>query len=308
MATRRLALGHLYPDIMSAYGDRGNISAIMRRCAWRGIVTEIVELRLGDPVRPDDIDILMIGNGGESQQRLIAPDLAAVKGIAIREAVEQGAALLAVGAGYELLGRFYQPSKGVELPGVGLFDAWTIQHGADLSAASATITEARADRAIGDLLVRWEAASPGGNAAAPREEVLVGFENHSARTYLGPAARALGQVVIGQGNNGDGREGVRLGGAVGTYMRGPCLPRNPALADFLIGTALWRRYGEVELEPLADDAERAAHNIAVRRIRPARPGKRPGLRRLGNRPGRVVLPQGNVSAARNDLLFITLFR
>ena len=296
MATRKLTLGHLYSDIMTAYGDRGNIAAIMRRCGWRGIVTEIHELRLGDPVHPDDVDIFIIGNGGESQQRLVAPDLADVKGMAIREAVERGAALLAVGAGYELLGRFYQPSKGVELPGVGLFDAWTIQHGAGLSAASAAFTEARADRAIGDLLVRWE----GADAGAPREELLVGFENHSARTYLGPAAQALGQVVIGQGNNGDGREGARLGGAVGTYLRGPCLPRNPSLADFLIGTALRRRYGKAELEPLADDAERAAHDTAVRRITAAaRAGKRPGLRRAGTRPGRVVLPPARASGARN---------
>jgi lipid II isoglutaminyl synthase (glutamine-hydrolysing) len=296
MATRKLTLGHLYPDIMSAYGDRGNIAAIMRRCGWRGIVTEIHELRLGDPVHPDDVDIFIIGNGGESQQRLVAPDLADVKGMAIREAVAQGAALLAVGAGYELLGRFYQPSRGVELPGVGLFDTWTIQHGAGLSAASRTITEARADRAIGDLLVRWE----GAGAEAPWAELLVGFENHGGRTYLGPTAQPLGQVVTGQGNNGDGREGVRLGGAVGTYMRGPCLPRNPALADFLIGSALWRRHGEVELEPLADDAERAAHDTAVLRITAAaRAGKRPGLRRVGTRLGRAVLPPGNVSGARN---------
>lgn len=300
MAIRQLTLGLLYPDIMTACGDRGNITAIMRRCGWRGIVTEIHELRLGDPVHPDDVDIFIIGNGEESQQRLVAADLADLKGMAIREAVEQGAALLAVGAGYELLGRFYQPSKGVELPGVGLFDAWTIQYGAGLSAASPTITEAPADRAIGDLLVRWEVASPGRHSAAPREELLVGFENHSARTYLGPTARALGQVVIGRGNNRDGREGVRMGGAVGTYMRGPCLPRNPALADFLIGTALWRRYGEVELEPLADDAERAAHDSAVRHMTAAaRAAKRQLLRRVRTRLGRVYLPAGRVSAARN---------
>jgi hypothetical protein len=315
MATRKLTLGYLYPDIMSAYGDRGNIAAIMRRCGWRGIVTEIHELRVGDPVHPDDVDIFVIGNGGESHQRLIATDLVDVKGMAIREAVEQGAALFAVGAGYELLGRFYQPSRGVELPGAGLFDAWTIQHGAGLGAASRTITEARADRAIGDLLVRWDGASPVGQGApwgrpgpqragaprggdpagrpagSPGDELLVGFENHSTRTYLGPTARALGQVVAGQGNNGDGREGIRLGGAVGTYMRGPCLPRNPALADFLIRAALSRRYGEAQLEPLADDLEHAAHDTAVLRITAAsRAGNRPAIGRIGTRLGRVVLP------------------
>jgi CobQ-like glutamine amidotransferase family enzyme len=290
VATCKLTLGYLYPDIMSAYGDRGNIAVLMRRCGWRGIVTEVLELRLGDPVHPDDVDIFVIGNGGESHQRLIAPDLADVKGLAIREAVDQGAALLAVGAGYELLGRFYQPSQGVELPGAGLFDAWTIQHGAGLSAASRTITEARADRAIGDLVVRWGGGSDG---QPPGDELLVGFENHSARTYLGPTARALGQVVVGQGNNGDGSEGVRLGAAVGTYLRGPCLPRNPALADFLIRAALARRFSQAEFEPLNDDLERAAHDTAVRRIAAAaRAGNRPSLGRIGTRLGRVRIPAG----------------
>jgi len=322
MVTRKLTLGYLYPDIMSADGDRGNITAITRRCGWRGIVTEIHELRLGDPVHPDDVDIFVIGNGGESHQRLIAPDLADVKGLAIREAVSQGAALLAVGAGYELLGRFYQPSRGVELPGAGLFDAWTIQHGAGLAAASRPITEARADRVIGDLVVRWGGADPGGHGApwdstspgrtpgpprprprwpgAPGDELLVGFENHSARTYLGPTARALGQVIIGQGNNGDGREGVRLAGAVGTYLRGPCLPRNPALADFLIRAALERGYGEAELEPLPDDLERAAHDAAMLHITAAaRAGNRPRLGRIGTRLGRVALPPRQACAGHS---------
>jgi lipid II isoglutaminyl synthase (glutamine-hydrolysing) len=350
VATRKLTVGYLYPDIMSAYGDRGNVATILRRCRWRGIAADVVELRLGDPVHPDDVDIFVIGNGGESHQRLIAPDLADVKGPAIREAVDQGAALLAVGAGYELLGRFYQPSRGVELPGVRLFDTWTIQHGPGLGAASRTITEARADRAIGDLLVRWDCASPGGTPCAlgtpqtpmaqdpparhrlgpasgwpsplapasgrpsplapasgrpapggsssgpSRSELLVGFENHSARTYLGPAAQALGPVVIGQGNNGDAREGVRLDGAIGTYLRGPCLPRNPALADFLIRTALVRRYGEAELQPLADDLEQAAHDAALLRIIEAdRAGRRRGVRRIGTRLRRAqpaVQPAG----------------
>jgi lipid II isoglutaminyl synthase (glutamine-hydrolysing) len=298
MATCKLTVGYLYPDIMSAYGDRGNIASLMRRCGWRGIVADVLELRLGDRVHPEDADIFVIGNGGESQRRLIAPDLSEVKGMAIREAVDQGAALLAVGAGYELLGRFYQPSRGVELPGAGVFDSWTIERGEGLGAATPAITEARAGHVIGDLLVRWDCADPAGRpSGCPGEKLLVGFENHSARTYLGPAARALGEVVIGQGNNVDGREGVRLGGAVGTYMRGPCLPRNPALADFLIRTALCRRYGEAELEPLADDLERAAHATAVRRVMAtARARNRQGLRRVGTKLGSVVLSQREAAA------------
>ena len=261
MTRRAITVGYLYPEIMSGYGDRGNLAAITRRCGWRGIAADVRELRLGDPVDPGEVDLFVIGNGGEFHQRLIATDLADVKGPGICEAVDDGAALLAVGAGYELLGRFYQPARGVELPGARLFDTWTIQQGADLTSASCTLTEARAGRAIGDLLVQWDA------------ELLVGFENHSARTYLGPTARPLGQVVAGQGNNGDGGEGVRLGSAIGTYLRGPCLPRNPVLTDFLIHAALQRRYGEAELAPLPDQLEHAARDAAVARHQGSRPGR-----------------------------------
>jgi lipid II isoglutaminyl synthase (glutamine-hydrolysing) len=261
MTRRAITVGYLYPEIMSGYGDRGNLAAITRRCGWRGIAADVRELRLGDPVDPGEVDLFVIGNGGEFHQRLIATDLADVKGPAVCEAVDDGAALLAVGAGYELLGRFYQPARGVELPGARLFDTWTIQQGADLTSASCTLTEARAGRAIGDLLVQWDA------------ELLVGFENHSARTYLGPTARPLGQVVAGQGNNGDGGEGVRLGNAIGTYLRGPCLPRNPVLTDFLIHAALQRRYGEAELAPLPDQLEHAARDAAVARHQGSRPGR-----------------------------------
>jgi CobQ-like glutamine amidotransferase family enzyme len=261
MTRRAITVGYLYPEIMSGYGDRGNLAAITRRCGWRGIAADVRELRLGDPVDAGELDLFVIGNGGEFHQRLIAADLADVKGPGICEAVDDGAALLAVGAGYELLGRFYQPARGVELPGARLFDTWTIQQGADLTSASCTLAEARVGRAIGDLLVQWDA------------ELLVGFENHSARTYLGPTARPLGQVVAGQGNNGDGGEGVRLGNAIGTYLRGPCLPRNPVLTDFLIQAALQRRYGEAELAPLPDQLEHAARDAAVARHQGSRPGR-----------------------------------
>jgi lipid II isoglutaminyl synthase (glutamine-hydrolysing) len=260
MTRRAIRVGYLYPEIMSGYGDRGNLAAITRRCGWRGIAADVRELRLGAPVDPGEVDLFVIGNGGEFHQRLIASDLADVKGPGICEAVDDGAALLAVGAGYELLGRFYQPARGVELPGARLFDTWTIQQGADLTSASCTLTEARAGRAIGDLLVQWDA------------ELLVGFENHSARTYLGPTARPLGRVVAGQGNNGDGGEGVRRGNAIGTYLRGPCLPRNPVLTDFLIHAALRRRYGEADLAPLPDQLEHAARDAAVARYQGSRPG------------------------------------
>lgn len=266
MTGRTITVGCLYPEIMSGHGDRGNLAAVSRRCGWRGIATDVRELCLGDPVAPEEVDLFLIGSGGEFHQRLIATDLADVKGPGICEAVAEGAALLAVGAGYELLGRFYQPSRGVELPGARLFDTWTIQHGGELTTASPAIAEARAGRAIGDLLVRWDGAGPGGPASGSVGDLLVGFENHSARTYLGPTARPLGRVVAGHGNNGDGYEGVRLGNAIGTYLRGPCLPRNPALADFLIRAAVRRRYGDAELAPLPDQLEASARDAALLRL------------------------------------------
>jgi lipid II isoglutaminyl synthase (glutamine-hydrolysing) len=258
----KITLGCLYPDIMSTYGDRGNVATIQRRCEWRGVAVDIRELRLGDRAEPEELDLIVIGSGGVSQQRLIADDLHEVKGPGICEAVNQGAAALAVGGGFELFGRFCRSGEGSELPGVGLFDAWTIGHRAILSDQYDSLTEARADRAMGDLVVRWQ------------DRLLVGFENHSGGTFLGSTATPLGQVVSGVGNNGDGTEGVQLGNAVGTHLRGPCLPRNPALADFLIRAALRRRHGDADLPPLADEVELAAREVAMRRAREASRARR----------------------------------
>jgi lipid II isoglutaminyl synthase (glutamine-hydrolysing) len=270
-----LRLGCLYPEIMSTYGDRGNVETVLRRCEWRGIRVAVTELRLGDRVRPEELDLIMIGGGGESQQRLVASDLWKVKGAGIRDAVAQGAAALAVGGGYELFGRFCQAGEGAELRGVGVFDSWTIRKGAASGDQYRTLEDERADRAIGELVVRWEGT------------LLVGFENHSGGTYLGATARPLGQVLAGHGNNGDGTEGIILGGAIGTNLRGPCLPKNPALADYLIGAALRRRLGETVLTPLEDGLEQAAHAVAVQRARSARRAERAGLARTVLRyPGR----------------------
>ena len=281
--TAQITIAHLYPEVMNTYGDRGNIAAIVRRCGWRGITADVQELRIGDPMPSRPADLIVIGNGGESGQALIAGDLVTVKGPAIAEAVARGSAALAVGGGFELFGRFCRRASGSDLPGIGLFDSWTIRPGADLKSELRTIAEARADRAIGDLVVRWGS------------EILVGFENHGGRTHLGPAARPLGSVLVGHGNNGDGHEGVQLGNAIGTYLRGPCLPRNPALADFLIRAAVTVRHGDVDLLALPDDLERAAHDVAVSRVLAAQPERRAlgGRLRFGWRPARR---QGSASS------------
>lgn|SRR5215469_791643 len=291
-ARRRLSAGVLYPDVMATYGDRGNVDTVVRRCGWRGITVDVTEVRLGERLDPGTVDLIMIGGGGEERQRLIARDLCAVKGASIREAAAAGAAVLAVGGGYELLGRFCQPERGAELPGVELFDTWTIWPTAVRGDQFSTISGARADRAIGELVVRW------------RETLLVGFENHGGETYLGPTARPLGEVISGHGNNGDGTEGVIQGSAVGTYLRGPCLPTNPALADFLISAALTHRYGTADLPLLADELEQAARHAAVLRAygvaaRPARARlRKDAFTPVGIAPARPARSRARSGASR----------
>jgi lipid II isoglutaminyl synthase (glutamine-hydrolysing) len=240
----RLVLGHLYPDYLNIYADRGNMAVLERRAAWRGIELDYRPISVGDPVRPGEHDLLYIGGGQDREQALIAPDLAA-KAEQISEAVAGGAALLAVCGGYQLLGRFYRDRSGAELPGIGLFPLHTV---------------AGERRMIGDVLLECE-LEPG------TTRTLAGFENHAGRTFLEDGARPLGRVVAGFGNNGeDGFEGCRLERAIGTYLHGPLLPRNSWLADWLLGEALARRLGEPPaLEPLPDDFEEDAHAVAARR-------------------------------------------
>jgi CobQ-like glutamine amidotransferase family enzyme len=242
----KLVIGHLYPDYLNIYADRGNIAVFERRAAWRGIELEVDEIGPDDEVRPGAHDLLYIGGGQDREQALIAPDLAA-KGKGIKAAVESGAAVLAVCGGYQLLGRFYRDRSGAELPGVGLFPLHTV---------------AGDRRMIGDVLLECE-------LEAGRRRNLAGFENHAGRTYLDEGAEPLGRVVAGFGNDGEsGYEGCRIGRAVGTYLHGPLLPRNAWLADWLLAQALAHRAGEPpELEELPDSLEANAHAVSSERAR-----------------------------------------
>jgi CobQ-like glutamine amidotransferase family enzyme len=242
----KLVVGHLYPDYLNIYADRGNMAVLERRAAWRGIGFDYRTIGLGEAVRPGEHDLYYVGGGQDREQALVAPDLAG-KGEPLREAVANGAAFLAVCGGYQLLGRFYRDRSGAELPGIGLLPHHTV---------------AGERRMIGDVLLECELA-PG------ERRLLAGFENHAGRTYLEDGAEPLGRVVAGFGNNGeDGFEGSRLGSAVGTYLHGPLLPRNPWLADWLIARALAHRLGEApELEPLADDFESSAAQVSAERAR-----------------------------------------
>jgi lipid II isoglutaminyl synthase (glutamine-hydrolysing) len=241
-----IRVGHLYPDYLNIYADRGNIAVLARRAVWRGHELEVDEIGMHERVEPGAHDLFYIGGGQDREQALVAQDLAAKEGLL--EAVRAGAALLAVCGGYQLLGRFYRERSGAELPGVGLFPLHTV---------------AGERRMIGDVLLECELA-PG------RRRTLAGFENHAGRTILDDGAEPLGRVVAGFGNDGEsGFEGCRVGRAIGTYLHGPLLPRNPWLADWLLAEALAHRSGgeAQELERLPDELEETAHAVSAARAR-----------------------------------------
>ncbi|MDD2420759.1 MAG: glutamine amidotransferase [Heliobacteriaceae bacterium] len=243
---RTLHLVHLYPDLLTLDGDRGNIITLCRRCAWRGITLTVTTASLGETVDFTAADLVFIGGSADREQPLVYADLEKTKGPALAAAVEERLPVLAVGAGYQLLGRCYRFPDRKELPGLGVFAAWT---------------EPGEKRLTGNVV-----------ATAPmlgEKSSLVGFENHQGRTFLAEPSktRPLAQVITGHGNNGrDGTEGAIYRNAIGTYLQGPLLPKNPALADWLLARALKRRYQDGSLAPLPDKWETLAHQSVVKRF------------------------------------------
>jgi len=239
--TAELRLLALYPEQMNIYADRGNILFLQRRCEWRGIGFAYSAAGLGEGFDPGGHDFLYLGGGQDRDQVAVAADMVESKREEIASAVEDGAAMLAVCGGYQLLGHSYQLGE-ERLPGLGIADLETVRE--------------PGPRLIGNVAIEVDLGAG--------ERTLAGFENHGGRTYLGAEAQPLGRVLKGCGNNGkDGFEGVRQGNLVGTYLHGPLLPKNAWLADHLIALALERRYGErPELAPLDDELELAAQRLA----------------------------------------------
>jgi CobQ-like glutamine amidotransferase family enzyme len=240
-------VGHLYPDYLNIYADRGNIAVLAARARWRGIELEVLAIDIGDASLVGAVDLYYVGGGQDREQALIAPDLAA-RGDDLREAAETGAAVLAVCGGYQLLGRFYRDRAGGDLPGAGLFPLHTI---------------AGERRMIGDVLLECQ-LEPG------QRRALAGFENHAGRTLLDDGAQPLGRVVAGFGNDGEsGFEGCRVGRAIGTYLHGPLLPRNPWLADWLLAQAVAHRTGGAppSFDELPDELEAEAQAVSAARAR-----------------------------------------
>lgn len=239
-----LRIAFLYPELMNIYGDRGNILALSQRARWRGIDVLVDKVSLGDVIDPDYYDFFFFGGGQDRQQIPVSADLQGQKGDAIKEAVERGAVILSVCGGYQMLGHYYRPFEGEDLPGIGLFDAHT---------------DAGVKRYIGNVLI---------DCYLPGVGTIVAFENHSGKTYLHAGCKPLGKPIIGGGNNGeDGTEGAIYKRAYGCYLHGSLLPKNPRLADLLLVQSLERRHGAVELAPLDDHLEQVAHASATERAR-----------------------------------------
>jgi hypothetical protein len=239
MSTVRVC--HLYPNELNIYADRGNIAVLRRRLEWRGHALAVIEAGIGDAI-PEDADMYYLGGGQDRDQIIVAGDLAATKADVLHRAAAGGSVVLAVCGGYQLAGHGYTGVDGTRMPGIGLLDADTV---------------AGVTRLIGDVVISVDV---GGTPLT-----VVGFENHAGRTSVGPNSQPFGTVVFGHGNNDiDRTEGAISGRVIGTYLHGPLLPKNPQLADLLLGWALEHATGgPVVLEPLADELEMRAHRAAI---------------------------------------------
>jgi CobQ-like glutamine amidotransferase family enzyme len=236
-----LRIAHLYPSLLNVAGDGGNLMAIERRCGWRGLAVESVPINPGDNPDFTAFDVVLFHGGQDVEMVLAAQDLRR-NAASMRAAADEGVVILAVCAGLQLLGHRYVPSRGEPIEGIGVLDLETVggnerfmQH----AACEATV--------------------------AGRTDVVVGFENHSGKTTLGPGVRPFGRVIAGAGNNGtDGTEGAVRDNVYATYLHGPVLPKNPWLTDALIQVALSRKASQpIQLAPLDDESEQRAHDVAL---------------------------------------------
>ena len=233
-----LNICHLYPDVLNLYGDGGNVITLTRRLRWRGIEARVSRAPIGSPVSLQGVDLVFIGGGQDFEQQVLLEDLHRGRDREIRAAIEDGVSFLTICGGYQMLGAYYETHDGKRCDFIGALDLYTV--------GSKT-------RMIGNY--KFECAPESGGS------LVVGFENHSGKTRLGSGVQPLGRVLAGFGNNGeDGTEGARYKNVFGTYSHGPLLPKNPAFADYLLQTALTRKYGQAELAPLDDREELRAHD------------------------------------------------
>ncbi len=239
---------HLYPDLLNLYGDRGNISALKRRCEWRGIDVGISDVTLGDSFVPENYDIIFLGGGQDYEQEIIQDDLLKGKGSEIKNAVKNNKIFLCICGGYQLMGNYYKTWDGKEINFLGALNLWTV---------------GGKKRMIGNMVFECDFLK-----TDTYDGRIVGFENHSGRTYLGPEVKPLGRVIRGSGNNGeDDCEGAVYKNVYCSYSHGSLLPKNPRLTDHLLTLALKQKYKDfVSLQPLDDLIEESAHNSVIQKV------------------------------------------
>lgn len=244
---RRIRIGYLYGSLMNLYGDRGNIVALLARSNWRDIEATVKEVSVGDQLNAGDFDLYFFGGGQDQAQDIVSDDLMAGKGAVLKKEIDLGVPLLAICGGYQLLGEYYQPAQGGRIPGVGIFPSYTTNG---------------SKRLVGNLSIYLNPSL----ASEAGKKTLIGFENHSGQTFLKPGGTPLGEVTVGHGNNGrDRTEGCVYRSAIGCYMHGSLLPKNPHLADWLLTRALQASDQDSYLGKLRDDIEWTAHHEAIKR-------------------------------------------
>ncbi len=233
-----LKICHMYPDVLNLYGDRGNVICMVKRLEWRGIEASVTKLPIGDSRSLAGFDLVFIGGGQDFEQQVLLSDLHRGKDREIKAAVEDGVTFLTICGGYQMLGSYYETFDGKRCDFIGALDLYT---------------KGSAKRMIGNYKFQCSPSAGG--------STVVGFENHSGKTWLGSGLEPLGRVLSGYGNNGeDGSEGAHYKNVFGTYSHGPLLPKNPEFCDLILKTALERKYGSAELSPLDDGFELLAHD------------------------------------------------
>jgi lipid II isoglutaminyl synthase (glutamine-hydrolysing) len=256
--TFELTIGWLYPTLMSTYGDRGNAICLQQRAKWRGIQVQILPLDLQSTIDEiHQVDILVGGGAQDRQQEIVMRDLKGAKAEALREKIEAGTPGVFTCGAPQLLGHYYEPALGQKIEGLGLLDFVSKHPGPDARRCIGNVVfEVTASRLAKDL-----------QAMLGKPAVIIGFENHGGRTYLGKV-EPLGKVISGYGNNGeDGTEGAFYRNAIATYSHGPLLPKNPFVADWLIQTALAEKYQTpISLEPLDDRLAIQAREAMFKRL------------------------------------------
>ncbi len=253
-----LSIGWLYPNLMSTYGDRGNVICVQRRCQWRNIGVSIVPLnREADSDRFNQVDIIIGGGAQDRQQEIVMRDLQGAKAAALKNKIRSGTPGVFTCGAPQLLGRYYEPAKGQRIDGLGLLDLVSRHPGIE------------APRCIGNVVFEITASPLAEELTAlwGEKPIIIGFENHGGRTYL-ETVQPLGKVIVGYGNNGEDKtEGAFSHNAIATYSHGPLLSKNPFITDWLIKTALQIKYQtEISLTKLDDSVAIAGRQAMLQRL------------------------------------------